>query len=280
MHKISYIFVLAFLGLACDSRLEGELAPDYIGDQLTINGFLSPDSVWLKVGKTVNPYEDYKSRDFIAPQLRVFVLDQQGGETELLSKDGLNFKSASLRLAPGALYRVKAIAPGLADAISEPILIPDTALLHNPRIEKDAADPQRGLLYFSFYDRPGKDHYLATFSLKKGNWIGGGGHIWLHNEDLNGKCYRYGIFPDDCFGPARNTLVFGYNTQYLKPIPDTLIIRFGKVSESVYKAQESNPPDDGFIQGINEPPATYSNIKGGIGMVFGQYWKEYAVRLE
>ena len=60
---------------------------------------------------------------------------------------------------------------------------------------------------------------------------------------------------------------------------DAIVIRFGKVSEALYQSEQSEPNDNGFIEGVNELPATYSNVSNGHGVVFGQNWKEYQIKL-
>ena len=175
-------------------------------------------------------------------------------------------------------------ATGLTDIKSTPILIPEFVPLDS--IAQTLSEPlgpnsNEVALYFS--DVPGENYYFTSFGVTKNN-LRRNAITGIIDDQINQKCYAIGTFPDECFQSSAATLRYGIQKNYqfniLYEPADSLIFRFGAVSKELLELEKNRPSDNEFIEGINEPPLTYSNITNGYGVVFAQNWMDYKVQLK
>jgi Domain of unknown function (DUF4249) len=277
----------AFLLLtACDSSLTGDLDLDYVGDKLTITGFLSPKEIWLKVGKTVPSSQSHKLRELLSPEGTVVMLLDSAGRTivNLTSNNRWIYTTKSQRLAVGQSYRIRVSAPGFTDAETDLITIPEPVeVAFEPMQNISGANGPGGQLDFSFMDNGTiRNFYYADFGVTKGNLMSKVA-FWVINPEFQGKCFSIYPFSDNCFNGRRATLQYGFDKTFNlapgPPLADTLRLRFGPVTHHFFEGNKQYLDQDAFISGLNEPLPTYTNIKNGYGVVFGQNWKEYLFKL-
>jgi Domain of unknown function (DUF4249) len=266
----------------------GQLDPDYEGDRLAVSGFLSTDSIWLQAGKTVDANKEHKIRDLLAPGTQVFVLDADNKRVaEVFSKDGYNFCLRAKVLRTEQPYKVVVTAPGLLEAETDWIIIPGISRIDSLQVSdlSGIINGPTAQLRVGLRDQDNRpDYYFAGFRAFKKN-AESGVLAWVIDDTVNEKCYRVDAFSDACFNGNAAVLLYGFDkTAFFgnsgSQKMDYLRFRFGKVSRQYFDALQNTLEEDGFIQGIHEPPLTYTNVKNGYGVVFGQSWKDYWVKIE
>lgn len=286
MNKINILIILFFqLSLhSCDSSVTGNIDFEYEGDRLTLNGFLSTDSIKIYAGKTVGIVKSVSIQDFIVPGIVVTVHDESGRQWPLTSKDGIIFRAPTNFLVPGNTYRVRAKASGYTsvetDQIDIPVPLTTTTLVQNgTRIWE--GNEEAAIVTLAFDDPPGKNFYTCHFLVQKGQkYLSAASD--LSQNITNRRCYDGRTFNDLCFDGQRTEIEYEVrkNHQFTSNTPvlaDSIVCYFGGVSEQFYQHWENYPKNDGFIDGLQELPITYTNVKNGFGVVYGRTWKVYKI---
>ncbi len=289
--KTSYFIMLIYLfTVSCETDFLGTLENNFEGEKITVNGFISPDSIWLQIGKSVSPYAgSFKIGDFLLRDAQVFIIREDGRELPIFSKDGYNYTESQMGLEPLQYYRVKVISSTLGKVVTDKILIPDLTTIYNIK-QKDRSDffEPATRVSFTFDDTSGNHFYLTQFAVKKDTIVKNGVH-WLDNIFLAETCIERLAFSDQCFDGKSLALDYMLINTYqsldatrkaAKVKADSVIIRFGQISEELYVYRKKNILDDDAIIEINQAPISYSNVPNGYGLVFGQNWKEYTFKLE
>jgi hypothetical protein len=288
MKYIYLVVIFSFLNSACSDSYKGTLTDLYPGDQLSVNGFIGLDSLYILVGKTANPYSAvFTDSDLIAENSRVFILDQDDVLIdEVFSIDGIHFTKSLTGLKPNAKYYIKVSAANLPVAETELIEIPTFVPIDSLNIiENNPLFGNSFQLNVFFKDIPEVDYYFTEIGVIGENGVGRNATTGVINEEINSACYRIGAFDDGCFQNGTGLLQFGVIKDYqfgssAYQSARFLVLRIGSVSKSIYDYYQSLPTDDALIDGLNEPSITYSNVKNGVGYVFGQNWKDIKVELK
>lgn len=289
--KTLYFLMLVYLfTTACEADFVGTLEDNFEGEKITINGFISPDSIWLQIGKSVSPYKgSFKIGEFFLRDAQVFIVGENGQELPIYSKDGYNYTESQVRLSPLQYYRVKVISSTLGEVVTEKILIPDITTIYNIK-QQDKSDffEPATRVSFTFYDALGNHFYITQFAAKKDTIIKNGIYE-LDNIFLAETCIKRPAFSDQCFDGKSLELDYIFINTYqsldatreaAKVKADSVVIRFGQISEELYVYMKKNLSYDDTIIEINQAPISYSNVPNGYGLVFGQNWKEYVFKLE
>lgn len=285
IQKIGFLSIV-FLFVQCESGVVSELKFDYSGDQLTINGYLSPNHIQLQAAKTVNIYEPYRDSDFLVNNIQVFVIDENQDRIEIKSADGFNFVDSVSQLKVGHKYQVQVIAEDYETLLTEEILIPSKTPIHQftQSFYEDNSARRIHRIDFSFQDSLTNDFYFSDYSIRKDRK--NVSTLYFPIEDIRVEsCYGRSIFNDICFNGEEVQLSYGvrvesqFNTVEYQ-LADTIIFRFGKVSKSFFDASIINSSSDDLIEGINEQAPSYTNVKNGYGVVYGQNWEDYYIAVE
>jgi hypothetical protein len=281
----SWLFGASLLLLAaCESNIDWEFSGKYEGDKLALSGFLSPDSVHVFVSKSTNPLRDFTSEDLVARNPKVFLLDANGQIIrEINSTDQRKFRLGEARLIPGQSYKIRAMAEGLKTVETDLITIPQLVILEQTEYKlgtfgNDTVHQVR----ITFTDLPAKQYYTFGGALKKGTQLARSNTVVPDKEFAEG-CYSPSLFTDLCFQEKRVGLTYLLFREAYFPIEkrripgESIVIRFGLVSEQAFLQGQSVPIDEGIIEGVNEPPVAYSNVKNGYGVVYAYNVRDYPI---
>ncbi len=287
MQKILILFCFICL-YGCESNVKGELKDLAAPDKLSVYGMISPDSVWVQLGKSVNPYKDNKLSDFLLKGGQVWLMNDKNQVIQTLAtKDDKNYYFYNAKLKAGDTYKIRASAKGFDTVESSLVSIPDVCTpditLLSPTYRE--LDVQAVDLILRFTDKSlVKDYYLINY-LRVYNGVVSdilGGK--LSDAKSTKACYEGGnLFTDDCFnGKQTINLTYSFLAPIIhingKPLGEgigKIWMRFGKVSKEYYELYPKNNYDSqAIIPGLNDPLPTKSNITNGYGVVFAQNWKE------
>jgi hypothetical protein len=285
------VLLILHLFAGCTGRQIDDIQLDYIGDQLTLVGYISPTEIKIKAGKTQpSDVSFFLSALRPPPDTKLQLLDEKDSVIcQLDLSDNSFFLKNDLQLEIGAYYRVRATALGFATVESSLLLIPEPLSDLEIQPIQDIDDlgipgATAGKLAFSFTDRsPERAYYHINFGLKKDTATYTPG-VWIINEQWQEQCYSINIFSDDCFNERNVELQYGFqkviSALSQTPKADTFLMQFGPATSDLYHYYKNNIiNNDGLIDGINEPPLTYTNLTNGYGVVFAQNWKEYKIAL-
>lgn len=278
------IVLSLFLLWQCDSDVTGKLQSDYAGDRLTLSGFFSVDTISLTVGKSTDAFSPIERGELLAKNPQVYIEDEGGTfQFKLTLSDSAHFYAGKIGLIAGKKYRIVASADNLDAVESNFMQIPDLLSIQNLTFKNLPISGRiTNELSFDIQDSPNPDHYFFDIAIKKANLLQTA-PFWVPEDGILDNCYAVFVFTDLCFNGKRTNLTYrvspdGFFKGFKGPqVADSIVIRFGGISEEAYRSQLAMPVDDGFIEGINEPPLTYSNIKNGYGVVFAHSLKDYTI---
>ena len=264
---------------ACDSRLEADLNPSYEGNKITLNGFLSPDSSWIQLTQSVSPFLNHSESDFFVKNGKIWIENKEGNLVlALTSQDGFNFRDYSNILLAGQGYKIKASADGLnlveTDLVEIPIKI--------KKINFSTLQPTdlgRGSFTLSFFNNAAFPTYYNINAISLSKEGIGSVNIAADKDVIKNKCNFFRLtFSSDCLDENESQLSYRYESgNGLNVALDSFVCRFGTVSESafLYAKTLDNGNESALFDGINDPIPSFSNVKNGYGVVFGQNWETY-----
>jgi hypothetical protein len=277
------LLFLLFVASGCKSDITNELKSNYKGDKISITGALSLDSVNLYVGKTTDAFSEVTIDEIEAQQAKAYIEDEtRTFHYDLESTNGKLFRAKKIGLQVGKKYKVFASAKDLKSVETDWILIPDAVVVEDLIVRKTAGSYRSpNEITFSFQDKVGINFYFLNIVLKREKLLGTvPSFVPTESESA---CYDISIFNDICFEGKKATLRYGSFGETNFPsikgyqLADSIIIRFGGISEQWYKLKLSSNTGDDLIDGINEPPLTYTNVKNGYGVVFAHNLKDYVL---
>ncbi|MEY4904790.1 MAG: hypothetical protein RLZZ292_2605 [Bacteroidota bacterium] len=283
--KFSYlslcaIFVTQLILLqSCDSRLKADLNPNYEGDKITLNGILSPDSSWIQLTKSVSPFADHLESELFVKNGKIWIENKEGNLIlALMSQDGFNFRDYSNLLLAGQVYKLKASADGLKLVETDWIEIPvkTKKIKFSSLLPKDLGE---GSFTLSFFNNSASNTYYNINAISLSKEGIGSVNISADKDVIKNKCNFFRLtFSSDCLDGNENQLSYRYeNGNGLNVALDSFVCRFGTVSEAafLYAKTLDNGNESALFDGINDPIPSFSNVKNGYGVVFGQNWETY-----
>jgi hypothetical protein len=279
------ILSLLFLLIqACESNVTGvSLKSDYKDDKITLNGWFSADSVDIVIGKSVDALKSFSTKGpFKAANPQVYIENENKSFMyPLRTKDGLRFTAGRIGLKAGDKYRILATAQDLASVETNFIELPQLLRIENL---KTSALQEGGFkqneMNFSLQDPAGVNFYFMDAAyIKKGriqNAV-----TYAPTDGLINNCYDQFTFSDVCFDNKRINfryrVLLDAETGPNAVFPDSLILRFGLVSQEMYLGRLTINENEGIIPYINEPQQTYSNVKNGYGSVCAHALVDYRI---
>ncbi|MEY4905837.1 MAG: hypothetical protein RLZZ292_3652 [Bacteroidota bacterium] len=278
----SFVIFILFFNLltiitGCESQLSPQIISNYEGNKLNLQGMISPDSVKIQLSQSLSPFENHQYKDFFIKKGVIKIYDSQ---TQLLatltSSDDLhfNFYKKSF-LQAEQKYKLVASAEGLDEVTTDWIIIPPKTAhtldfkIIDLQIGEYTAEVEGSSSSFN------ANYYHAAFIV-----IHNGKRFFNYLTPNNMDCIKSATFSNTCIDGNKATLKYYFPHTANIPffgltVVDTLVYRFGSVSKEAFLWQESKEEsDDSFLEGINqEPIPSYTNVKNGYGVVFGQNWE-------
>jgi Domain of unknown function (DUF4249) len=272
------LFFIGFLCLRCEKTRF--YAAENLPDVLFVRGHIDPDfGAEVLVTKAVSTSDTVYLKDLLMRNASVYIADEAGKRQRVPpEKDGrYKIGPEGLELKTGVKYRIEVSVPGLPEAVSEWVAIPEL-IVPDTLWAKINGKGYSAILEnnLEFEDQnPGRDHYFLSIL----------GHYNQITEPTFNNIFnavqvceaQYGLeeiaFDDRCLnGQGRAVCqitcyaVFsrsGQNDFYQR-----VTYRFGKSSPEyqAYLLSLERPVDWDYA--LLEPPVTFSNIKGGLGVFF------------
>jgi Domain of unknown function (DUF4249) len=266
-----------------------ELDLKYKGDKIVIGGYISVDSLHLTISRSANLVDSFRINDLKLINPKVVIRERDGAfSQQLSSQDGFRFIAKNIGLQVGKAYQIQVTADKLAPAETDWILIPELVTIDSFKTEPYRRNEVIGhVLDFNLKDPLGENFYFIDFKATlRGAKSRNSTQGWPFDEQINGNCYNAGLFDDMCFDGKNPTFKYVVKTSQVfqrrgneEEQGDQLIIRFGSVSKQLHLARSQGSGDD-IIEGLNEPPPTYTNVKNGYGLVFAFNAKDYVINLK
>jgi hypothetical protein len=268
--------------VGCKSDIINVLKSDYKWDKISIIGSLSLDSVIIYVSKSTDTYSEVTEAELEVQQAKVYIEDEGTFHYDLVSADGKHFQAQILGLKIGRKYKIFASANNLPSVETDWIIIPEITIIEDLNVIKtNGSYRSPNQISFSFEDKIGANYYYLDIVLKKANLIG---NVASSPPSFTeSACYDIFAFSDMCFEGKKAILQYTSYSETIFPrtkgyqVADFIIIRFGGVSEQVYKEKLASNSGYDLISSINEPPLTYTNVKNGYGVVFAHNLKDYVL---
>jgi hypothetical protein len=277
------IIITILLLVGCDKTFEANIKTPFEGSKITLNGVLEQDSVSFKLSKSLNPWGNYKEADYYVKNGKIWIQDENKNTiASLTSNDGYAFSKVGKMLKIGAKYKVYASAEGLKQVETDWLIITDGV---KPTFSQESSTGfwNGNKLNILINDIENQHNYYSVarygiFHAKKENLEFG-----VFDLKANQSCYSNRIFDDACFDGKQKTLEYGFlkeaYTNKGQVVFDTIQILFGTVNKDAYDLWNSlgYSAPDALIDGLNEPPPSYSNVKNGYGVVFTRNWSSYVL---
>jgi Domain of unknown function (DUF4249) len=275
------IFIVAIQ--ACDSEITPSIQSNFEGAKLAVQGSISIDSVYLILSQSVDPTTRVRNFDpYKVKNGSIYIESEDGGlRFQLNSNDGLTFKAYKIGLKSGKSYRVVAKADGFQSVNTNWILLPPAVAVQNLRCNQlSTSGVKRNELSFGFEDSGEKNFYFVDLGIKKGDRLTNA----VFDIATRNSCFPDRIFNNSCFSGRSLNLSYNLRTEAQfeggneTQLADSIQLRFGLISEELFRAyQTSNRNDGGLISGLNEPAPSFSNVIGGIGYVYALNLKDYVI---
>jgi Domain of unknown function (DUF4249) len=279
MVRLFQLLSILCLLLSCESKVAYNIKDNFEGAKMTLNGYLSPNLIRIRLSKTVSSSTNFEKEDFIVQDATLQLFDENDLLLKkLYSTDTLNFIDSSLILVAGHKYKIKANAPDLESIETEWIYLPAPVILNS--IDTTIGQPINGdyssKVTLKFNDNPSERNYYFTqfFGRKTGENVFG---TYANQDEI---CFPLPAYSDQCFNGQQGVLTceverFYYFKQYGSC--DTILIRFGSTDETYFKSIDATRGVEELIENVNDPAPTYTNVKNGYGVVFGQNWRDYYI---
>jgi hypothetical protein len=267
------LFLYAFLLLLtrCQSEIEPDLTKNYAGDKLTLQGSISSDSVRIQLSQSLSPFETHNYDDFFVKNGKIMVKDETGTTLSILqSSDNFTFIDRKKDLFKiGKKYKVFASADGLPSVETDWVVIPEKTI---QTLDIQQIGERDGRYTALVKDEPmALNYYHSVFiPMYKGKLY------TVYRTAENNECIPSATFNDKCFDGTTLNLSFLFPAFVISAgftKVDTVFYRFGNVSEEAFLLSESKKTNGEIGLGGSEPIPSYSNVKNGYGVVFGQNWE-------
>jgi hypothetical protein len=282
--NIIFLVLITLTWTACDKSVNTEVKIQYSGDKITLNGVLETDSVSFKLSKSLNPWKTYQGIEYYVKNGKIWIEDENKNTIiNLTSKDNYTFSKVGKLLKVGAKYKVYASADGLKQVETDWLTISSEikpTFLQEKGLGQGKPDGNK--INILVNDAQNKSDYysIGRYGIYQGRQIP---IEFFTLGPSKENCYNTRIFDDACFNGKQKTLEYGflkeiYNGSGIIKF-DTIQIFFGTVNKDAYDLWNSFGYNgtDPLIEGLNEPPPSYSNVKNGYGVVFTRNWSSYII---
>jgi Domain of unknown function (DUF4249) len=303
MKKIILFISFFILFLACrEKEIEYELP--FEGEKLVVIGVLNPDESFnVKVSHTWTPTGIVPKNTFVNDATVIVLENGKLREQLMLDKEGKYVSSKGLKPLLGQKYSVEVSSSKYAKVISEQVQIPENKAKFTYQQVADIdykynRDTPKDQINVIIEDDISKRSYFAiSFNLygdisSDGNLYNRVSAFYLNDDgefSQNKECsfaqsiYQNNtsegvrVFANQCFTNSKNTFNFVVEKAYYnsfqnnKPVfkkidkPTLNVYQFDKGYFEYLKLKDQ--PDGLFERAFTEPHTTYTNIKGGYGII-------------
>jgi Domain of unknown function (DUF4249) len=304
MKKITLFIISFFLTFACREK-EIEYDLPFEGEKLVVIGILNPDEPFIiKVSHTWSSTGIVPKNTFVSDAIVNILEDGKLKERLAFDKEGSYVSNKNTKPLLGHKYSVEVSSPKYSKVSSEQVQVPNNKASFTyeqiPDISyKYNKDDPRDQINVVLQDDPSKPTFYAiNFELSRSKSDNdslryGGGIVFYLDDDgeftTNKECsFRQSIdndkksatlqiFSNQCFTNTKPIFHFAvdkaYATGYVnykkvyKKIenPTLNVYQFDKGYFEYLKLKDQ--PDGLFERAFTEPHTTYTNIKGGYGII-------------
>lgn len=298
---------------ACSKDLDVELP--YAGDQLVINGVLTPGQlIRLRVSKTAPVSGNLTDNLGLADATVALYEDSVFRETLRHTEQGTYVSPSGYEPVAGRSYFVRVSAEGFAPAETRPERVPLPFTLNTYAFDEaiqsslNSQYPARKLT-LTFSDDPnGEDYYsIEIRGYSQGYELGINAYYLDVPFDAadpcgflsgNGGDLQYNL-TDICFNGATRQVNFGVETsgspsaEYRAAFPDRagvfgsfgeidcdqITVSVKKITKSYYEYLKTNSQPEGAFLAFIEPYVLHSNVTGGLGLLAAANEYKLAIKL-
>ncbi len=281
--KFFLIIITTLLFVGCEKSFQSTIKIPFEGNKITLNGVLEQDSVSFRLSKSFDPWNNYKEADFYIKNGKIWIQDENKNTiANLTSKDDYSFSKVGKLLKVGAKYKVYASADGLESVETDWLTITgEVKPTFLQEVKPSSWDGNKVSILIKDNENQHDYYNVARFGIfhgKRENL-----EFFLFDSKKDESCYNVRVFDDACFDGKQKTLEYGFLRQVstLKGYVelDTIQILLGSVNKDAFDLWNSlgYGGPDALIEGLNEPPPSYSNVKNGYGVVFTRNWTTYTI---
>jgi hypothetical protein len=276
MKKLSFVFILAL----CSCELVVDIDVPFEGEQLVINSFFNPDSVWTAAISTNQYILD--ERPFTRISGALVVVSDENGPVDTLVYSGNGLYRANSKPLPGKQYQVTATKLNYATA-SGYSFIPQPVTISSMEIHstQNGNEPE-STIKLRFQDNPDEENfYEITVDVEGENLHYPSYTILTYHYPVNieideptfsNETYWTGnrILIKDVFYKSSDITVNLRSSDYSLMYTGKVVATVRNVSEDYYnyittaELQESTTGNP-FAQPVN----VYTNIQNGFGIFAG-----------
>ncbi len=239
-------------------------------EKIVVNAILYPDSINVRLSKTVEPTEEviFKEEKLLLKDATVTLIDKTTNQVFDLNhteKGRYKFKGV-FQSEPNHLYQIQASSDGLPTVLSDVVLMPTIPLISYENIISTPPLNQNGekakLIQFQLLNESNKRQYSSIFRYE--NDIAG----LRGNSQTQDLCDVKEVTPvqyfsNKCLVSGNNLL--NYFCEYTIFNPYATVI-FSNISESLFQYYDSIEQPRGLDSAFSEPNPNYSNIQNGYGV--------------
>jgi hypothetical protein len=225
-------------------------------------------------------------KDILVTKASVAIESDQGENLIIPhKKQGLYaLDSTTAQLKVGHSYRIAVSGvPGLEDVLSEWVLIPQpVAKINQIAYQVTGSGPNSGIDFakgiINFADIGStKDSYMLRLLGKFENYAPGRMDYGASTIELCNLSDFYGdvVLKDDCINGSEEAKLQFQGDFYVyieeikqSPPPTEALIYFGTVTENYYQYLDGLNQPEGYDKGLAEPKLSYSNMTGGLGILY------------
>ena len=291
--SVKLIFI-ALLLVGCSvfdpEQTYGSYLTDYPGDQLVVEGVLSPEGLYVKIGKTQPPDLPFTSENIsVTGETRVIVYDLHSGDTSILGYDA-NTEKYTLNqfIDTRHHYGIQVSSAGLADLTVEPLSFNrPLSFVDAQFVEEDGEFIVEVQTLFA------ADQYVMIQPLIEDSISARSAAVLIDLDELYLNQCGFNFdqpvlsYSNTCFALDTASLRLRYVNaptgidRFSRPEtgPQRIGIRVGSISASDYQFFSGLNAPNNFLEAyLTEQPLTDYNVEGGFGRVVvlngRSVWKE------
>lgn len=277
--------LIAMIGLTNCAQFDPEetynsYLTDYPGDQLVVEGVLSPEGVYIRIGKTQPPNLSFNTNDIqVSGATRVVLYNIESGDTMVLAHDALSgVYSLNQPILTSANYGVKVTSVGLPELTIEPLEFTSPLTFADVRFQEEDNDG------FVLTSRTlfGPDQFVMLQPLVEDSLTVRSASLLIDLDELylNQCGFNFDMpilsYPNTCFALDTAILIMQHVStpigadRFTRPEngPQRIGIRIGSISARDYHFFTSLATPNSFIEAyLTEQPLTDYELDGGFGRI-------------
>jgi hypothetical protein len=253
---------------------------DYPGDQLVVEGVLSPEGIYVRVGKTQPPNLPFNTNDIqVSGATRVLLYDLESGDTMVLTHNALSGAySLNQSIPTNASYGVKVTSVALPELTIEPLEFTSPLTFADVRFHED--DNDGFVLTSRTLFEP--NQFVMLQPLVEDSLTVRSASLLLDLDELylNQCGFNFDMpilsYPNTCFALDTAILIMQHAStpigadRFTRPGngPQRIGIRIGSISARDYRFFTGLAAPNSFIEAyLTEQPLADYELDGGFGRI-------------